>query len=213
MKDDETVDSSDATLDDGTLEIEPTTGDEDVEADLESTPAIDSNEPNVEKRLKDTQKALHEKAEELARLKGQVDVLTKTETPPAKEYLDDIDEDSIRNDPSLAIGAIRHLRDEVVDVLRSRDAHYASELKKSRVADKISEYSEEVAELRQDPDFAGLDDSVLLAIAQKQTPKSVTRSSGGLRGKPARVKKSEPDIKQSGLFKQIYGDQFSDKKE
>lgn len=187
--------------------------------EVEEEPVEDSDKPPsrekiLEKRLRDTQAKLTQLAQERAELAGKLSVLDRpkdqAETPDPLDSLDE--EEAVTNPMVIAkaakaanaalirdvVGVLKEMRNEMLGKIEQNDPE--------RLALKTV-----IDELREDPELAGLDDTVLLKLAKRQRRTSPSRPGArpsGIPGSGTRTgQTSKPvDIRKTDLFKEIYGD-------
>jgi hypothetical protein len=191
--------------------VEEETPDQGILSD--DTPG-DQELATLQKRFADTQRKLTELATANAELRGKISVLGDKPREQEVDPLDQITADEILQDPTVAIKALKSLKQDLLgqlaEVLRARDAHFAGELKKldpERLA-----LREQIEELKQDPDLADLDESVLVKIAKRSK-----RQAGGDERRPFSApggrssgSGGQKDVRKSDLFRMVYGNEFDE---
>lgn len=217
MSDEEVVDSDvGAPLEDSA--DSPTEG---VEDDTETAKDETSNEtPSPEqKRLADTEAALkerqrefHQVSRELAELRGQLSAVKQMQQPAAtqKDVLDDEKLASeLRDDPSKVLEILKRerssLQQQVASVLEARDNYWRGELMK--VDPEVVAMRNQIAKLREDPDFADFSDAQLAKLAKKNvtnSPKKEYRGAPG--GRRQTEERGQKDITEDPMFKMIYAE-------
>jgi predicted nucleic acid-binding Zn-ribbon protein len=195
-----------------------------TEAASKETPAEvpatgeETNKPEADKRVQDAQRKLHEvfmeKAQLEGRLKAMEEMLASKSTPPQDDWLEKIDVETLKDDPVAIRDSLLKMRSEIAQVLKARDSFYEQRLHNLRP--EIAAVKDKIAELRTDPDYATFNDDQLAVIAHKvqstETPAPAPKGGiGGGRRAPSGG--AEPNIKDSPLFKAIYGDILVDQKE
>ena len=185
-----------------------TTGDE-----KEPKEAQKGSEEGLKKALTDTKRAYTKSQMELAELKGRLSAMeTKPPSEPQKDWMEDFGDDALRLNPELVKEMIRKHREEVVGVLRQRDQYWEGQLK--NLDPDVLSMKDRIAELRQDPDYQQFTDKQLAIIARKTATAEpeeetvIVRSPGspaGGRGSASGAGK-ETNIRQSSLYKKIYGE-------
>lgn len=171
--------------------------------------------PDFQKMFLDTKKAFTKSQMELANLKGQLEVLktqsvAHPETPKVDtDWLEDVDWEAVRADPSLVKDMVVNLRNEIADVLRARDSYMEAKLQSADP--EIVTYRNKIAELRLDPDYQAFSDKQLAVLARKlsnSTEPAAPNKPKGSVGGGSRPVAGPTDIKDTPLFKKIYGEQF-----
>ena len=211
----EALNSSEVDPDSG-LSTEELEAEGEEELDPETGLPVESKPNEVEtlnKRLRDTQAKLTQIAQENAEFRGKLSVLDKPAEQTVVDPFDSIDEEEAIANPMVIAKAARQanasMLTDVVGVLRE----FRSEMLKSiennnpeRLALKTR-----IDELKQDPDLADLDDAVLLKLARREkrtTPARTVEKASGTPGGGSRARggATVDDIKNSPLYKEIYGD-------
>jgi len=167
------------------------------------------SEPDYQKMFLDTKEAFTKASMEKAELMGRLKALEETQAakPAEPDWLEQIDTNALKEDPVAMRDALIKLRGEVANALRMRDDMYESRLK--TLDPSIVAMKDKIAELKQDTDYQGFSDAQLAVIAKKGNKKSETHTpQGGVGGgrRAATSASSDDDVKQSPLFKAIYGD-------
>lgn len=130
------------------------------------------------KRLRDTQDALRQKSEELARLRERMAVLEskleqgsqerdKAQEPQQKpfNYLFDASvKETLYDDPENVLNVLRNTVSDIVSLLEARDAALMERM--SQLSPDYKEIKERVDRLAKIPEFSGLDSSLLQRIAR-----------------------------------------------
>ena len=178
------------------------------ESDNEEVDEIDLDTDDIEvlkerigkrnKALKKSKQANHRMQDELADLKGMVEQLR--DNPPTaqnadaqrqeqKEVLDQWRE-SVADKPENSIEytnlAMGDLKTTVADLLSAQQEAFDAKIAEitGKIDPEVNKYRDKVNSLRQNPDFAGMDDKTLTVIAKNLSEK-VPR--GSISGKPARA--------------------------
>jgi len=173
----------------------------------------------LEKRFKDAQAKITELATANAELTGKVSVLAQPEPEVAEDPWADIDEEEAVANPMILVDRAKKanamLTRDIVGVLREFRAEFGGMIEKNnpeRLAMKTV-----IDELKQDPEFAGLDDGVLLKIAKRNarvTPVKEVVKASGAPGGGSRITETSTtetgDVRKSSLYQEIYGDKFDD---
>jgi hypothetical protein len=165
----------------------------------ESAGELSSQDSGVEKQLKDTKAKLtqvtQERAEEsramterIARLEGQLSAMSAPKETQADDPLKFLDDEDLREkffeDADKPISAMKTLAKVIGNAMVARDQYWREELDKVRTALDRPEPSvvEKVAELKADPDFAGLDNKALMVFAKRMLKEP--EAEGGYKGGP-----------------------------
>jgi len=147
----------------------------------------------IEKRLRDTQAALHELATKNARLEGQLEALSNQ--PPPTQAPEDIEKikEALREDPSKAIELMEErenrLRQELASVLAGQEQKNKRMAMEANPAHEL--ISKKVEALSRDPDFKDFSEDQLYVLAKKSM-KKVARMPGPPGGRAAETVKTPP---------------------
>lgn len=180
-------------------------------------------EETLAKRFKDSQAHISKIQNENKELRSRLDQLTgrfeqlgkQEPREPEKLWIDEIDDEAIRDDPSQVKAILKRQRQEFAELLELRDRAIAEHMKgydpeRRSMADKI-------AKLKEDPELKDLSDDALLVIAKKfakdeiDEDEQVVRSHGApigaKRNTVARKEESREDKlkKFSPYFDRMYG--------
>lgn len=198
--------------------------------EVEGSPTDDSSQGEAEKTVpvedyKNLQSAYTKSNQDLGKLQAKVEMLEQSQQKPSEEsetvdsILDKLDDDEIRervdSDPAEAIpiikealrGAVGSLEKEFVSALKERDAYYHHQFKERDPA--FQQAKDEIEKLREEePAFKNLPDEALMAVVARtkgnQSKSEFRGNPGG--GKAPQPKRKEEDIKETDLYKMIYGD-------
>jgi hypothetical protein len=186
------------------------------------------SDPKVlEKRFRDSQSHIgkiqtenKELRSKLDQLIGRFEQIDRRETPAEKPWIDEISDETLRDDPSAVKAMLKRQREEFAEILEMRDRVFAERMK--GYDPELRSNAEKIAKLREDPDLAKLPDEALLIIAKKYAKDEVVeadeneapakKSSGGApmgAKRPTMVRKDESHEdrvkKYDGIFQQMYG--------
>jgi len=173
-----------------------------------------------ESRYKDLQSHTTKVQEENAAMRERLAVIESRlaappEPPPGKHWLDESAEElaeRLRDDPSTVLGTLKELEarleGRLVGVLEQRDQAIRSQFDK--LNPDVQAQREAIAELRKDPDFAGLPDAVLAKVAARMPKKQQAQPRGGVGGgaRPRMTPTEAVDPAEKKFFDQLYGGHY-----
>lgn len=190
----------------------------------------EDGEQTLDKRLKDTQRKLHEVTQErakekqelierLARLEGALQATQVRPEPQPEDPLAFLDDQELKekffDDPERPIGAMKRVASEIGKILPMRDQALLARMEQM-IAERMSAKQVDPAirdtmdSLRKDPDFAQMDDKTLAIFAKKLKPKSreYPGNIGGSRAASGTgdFGKSEVEEVAKKLMARIYGE-------
>ena len=204
-------------VDTGDPAEEPTTQPDEGGTSPEATQPDSSS---WESRYKDLQSHTTKVQEENAAMRERLAVIESRlaappEPPPGKHWLDEVAEEraeALRDDPASVFGTLKELETRLegrlVGVLEQRDQAIRSQFDK--LNPDVRAQQDAIAELRKDPDFAGLPDVVLAKVAAKMPKKAQPQPRGGVGGgaRPRVPAKDAVDPAEERYFKQLYGGHY-----
>jgi predicted RNase H-like nuclease (RuvC/YqgF family) len=157
----------------------------------------------LEKRFRDSQSHISliqnenkELRDRMNQLVGRLEQLDRKESKQdEKLWIDEISDDSLRDDPSTTKQLIKRLRQEMAEILEVRDRALSERMK--WYDPDVRSNASKIAKLREDPELAKLPDEALLVIAKRYAADGeeeiVERRSSGapMGGKRSVMKKDE----------------------
>lgn len=188
-------------------------------AETEEGAVKTNKEPDYKKMLLDTKRAFTKTAMEKAELAGKLSAMeqqirslaeekSQKETP---DWLQEVNFESLAQDPNAIKEVFNKLRGEVAGVLRARDEYYENRLRS--VNPEILAYKDKIAEFKADPDYSDFTDEQLARLAKREVSKSASGKSAEVKvpGAVGKGRNSIPngngdDIRKSDLYKRIYGE-------
>lgn len=201
--------------------------------ELPSQGGEEGGDAGLEKRLKDTQKKLHEVtqerslerqelAERIARLEGVIQATQSQRTQEAQPedplaFLDDAElKEKFFEDASHPISAMKRVASEFAKVLPVRDEAILSRVQQM-IAEQLGasrvdpDLRERIETLRKDPDLAKLDGKTLALFAKKLKPGKAKEYPGNIGGSRAGsgvgdFGKTEIEEEAKALMARIYGE-------
>lgn len=206
------------------------------ESDRRNADSLDSEEggedkkldpQNLAKRLRDTQDALRQKSEELARMRERLAVLeskvepkqqqsSQPEGPKPFSYLfDEGVKDTLYDDPENVLNILRQTVSDIVTLLETRDAALTERISKN--SPEYQEIKDQVERLAKIPEFAGLGADVLQRIARgmmrmnnpddrgESGAARIRPGPSGRKGAARGAGKNEVDRLADEFYRKIYG--------
>lgn len=180
----------------------------------EETPEDSENpeeDQDYKKMFLDTKKAYTKAQMELAELKGKTaaleEVSSQRQVETEEDWLDKVDDDELRADPSNVKKLIKKIRAENIEVMRMRDAWLLEQIEKQ--SPELLVLKEQIAALKSDSDYEGFSDKQLAVVARKGSKAKPKKARGAPGGKRVSVAK-EVDVRKSPLYQKMYGDEFKE---
>lgn len=165
-------------------------------------------EPDYEKMFLDTKRAYTESRVEAAQLRGRLEALENQlragQQEEEKDWLEELDDDELRDDPAKTKEAIRRAREEFATVLRQQHDYFMRQIQESN--SEVKQYREKINELKSDEAFSGLTDEQALAILKREEslqPKAKRAPTPPV-SKRTPTSQSQKDPRKSDLFKKLY---------
>ena len=177
---------------------------------LDAADAGDKGKPDYQKMFLDTKRELTKRAMENAELRGKLSGVQEATRPQPKaevDWLEEVDWEAVKADPTLVKELIQKNRNEIVGVLQARDALFEQRLQ--TINPDVVAHRDKIAELKLDPEYAGFSDIQLAVIARKMPTKEGEPAPGkpqGSIGGGSRPAQKPEDIRKSPLYLQIYGE-------
>ena len=198
--------SDETSMDDESEESSEETNSDDDTGDTVSRKEFE----NMQKQFLDTKKALTQESMSRARLEGMVEAGTKAEAEAVVDIYENLDLEDLKLNPEKLIDVIKLANSQTVEDVKAVLGPFANQIAeqiRSQNPD-IQEYADEIAELRQDADFAAMSDEALLKVAKRSSTveKKVKKSKGKLGGKSVTKSKETEDIRTSAKYQDAWGD-------
>jgi hypothetical protein len=137
-------------------------------------------------RIQDEKSAQDERIEELEKKIASLAPNVEAQNREQTEAYDKL-RDSVTDNPGMAVDLIKDMQDKTVDYLARQEAEYESKLAKvlNDLDPEKSKYRDKISSLKTNPQFAGLDDDILIKVIK--ATESVKAPRGNIGGKRATV--------------------------
>jgi hypothetical protein len=202
------------------LPLEETAPDEEAPRNEDSPASEDAGKPeSVEaKRLKDTQRALTQKSQELAeikermaRIEGHIEASRPERQAPQGERLfsffdDETVKQTLLDDPENIVKLVKSSVTDVIKMLKARDEAFSSMVRKQ--SPEMLAVRDKVAELAKDPDYQDFSEEQLAVIARKMTKSTGNTPRPGPGSRRASAPGGDADFERevNSMMKRIYGE-------